>query len=170
MLSMKSVLSIAMAETRVTRRLVRYWLFLAISGIVIFLAFMYYSLLHGLFSTFSASVGLICPRFLISSVAGLLYQMIYSVGVVFLAFDVRARDQRERMSEALDSRPYTNLELVAGRFVGLLMPVWVPILIITFLLELLGFLLKSSGLPIGESIEIRSLLSFIFLMSLPALA
>jgi hypothetical protein len=170
MMNIKSVLSIARAETRVTRRLVRYWLFLAFSALIIFLAFIYYSVLHGLFSSYSATVGLVCPRFLASSVAGTLYQAVYSIGVVFLAFDIRARDKRERMYEVLDTRPYTNLELVAGRFLGILIPVWVPILIISFLLELLGVLLKSSGLPIGEPIEIRSLLNFVFFMSLPALA
>ena len=170
MMNIKSVLSIARAEARVTRRLVRYWLFLSVSSILIFLFFIYYSALHGLFSTYSASVGLLCPRFLASSIAGTVYQIIYSLGVVFLAFDVRARDQRERMYEVLDSRPYTNTELVAGRFLGVLVPVWVPVLIIAILLELLGFLLKSSGLPIGEPIEMWSMLNFVFFMSLPALA
>jgi hypothetical protein len=101
---------------------------------------------------------------------GLYYLGIYCIGIIFLAFDVRARDKRERMYEVLDSRPYTNMELVSGRFLGILIPAWVPIVIMGILLELLGFTLKASGLPIGEPVEIFSLLTFTFLMSLPALA
>ena len=169
MFNIKSVLSIARAETIVTRRMVRYWLFLSFSYLMVFLIFIIYSLMHGFFSTYSATVALVCPRYLVS-VMGLNYLMIYCVGVVFLAFDIRARDQRERMYEVLDSRPYTNMELVSGRFLGVLIPAWVPVLIMVILLELLGFLLKSAGVPFGEPVEIYSVITFTFLMSLPALA
>src|SRR4030042_384944 len=121
MLDVKSVWSGSQAEGRITRRLARYWIFLLISCLIILIAFIYYSILHGLFSTYSATAGLICPKFLVS-VMGLYFLLIYSVGVIFLAFDVRARDRRERMIEVLDSRPYTNLELVAGRVLGTLSP------------------------------------------------
>jgi hypothetical protein len=170
MMNMKSVLSIARAETLVIRRMARYWLFLSLSFFVVFIVFIYYSALHGLFSSYSASVGLISPRFLVSSVAGVLYLVIYSVGIIFLAFDVRARDLRERMHEVLDSRPYSNLELVTGRFLGVLIPAWVPMLVMIALIELLGFLLKTSGMPLGEPVEIISLLSFVFLIGLPTFA
>jgi ABC-type transport system involved in multi-copper enzyme maturation permease subunit len=169
MLNMKSVWSIAQAETRITRRLVRYWVFLVFSYLIMFIAFIYYSILHGLFSTYSATAGLVCPKFLVS-LLGIYYLVIYSVCVVFLAFDIRSRDRRERMIEVLDSRPYTNLELVAGRFLGILIPSWVPIPILVVLLELLGMLLKGVGSPIGEPVELYSLLAFVFFMSLPCLA
>jgi len=169
MLNMKSVWSIAQAETRITIRLVRYWVFLVFSYLIMFIAFVYYSILHGLFSTYSATAGLICPKFLVS-LLGIYYLLIYSVCVVFLAFDIRARDKRERIIEVLDSRPYTNLELVAGRFLGILIPSWIPIPILVVLIELLGLLLKGVGSPIGEPVELYSLLAFVFLMSLPCLA
>jgi len=169
MLNMKQVWSIACAETRITRRLVRYWIFLSFSYLIVFVAFLYYSFLHGSYSTYSASAGLVCPKFMVSYI-GMYYLLIYSVGVVFLAFDVRSRDRRERMMEVLDSRPYTNLELVAGRFLGIFIPAWVPILILVVLLEILGLLLKGVGSPIGEPVELYSLLAFVFFMSLPCLA
>ncbi|NLA76076.1 MAG: hypothetical protein GX846_11510, partial [Deltaproteobacteria bacterium] len=168
MMNIKSILSIARAETLVIRRLARYWLFLSFSFLFVFIAFIYYSALHGLFSSYSASVGLINPRFLITSVAGTLYLVIYSIGVIFLAFDVRARDLRERMHEVLDSRPYSNLELVTGRFLGILIPAWTPMLLLVVLIQVVGFLLRSSGMPIGEPAQTRSLLLFVFLIALPS--
>ncbi|MBN1904187.1 MAG: hypothetical protein JW927_03735 [Deltaproteobacteria bacterium] len=170
MMNIKSILSIARAETLVIRRLARYWLFLAISFLFVFIAFIYYSALHGLYSSHSATVGLLSPRFLVTSIAGVLYLVIYSIGVIFLAFDVRARDLRERMHEVLDSRPYSNLELVIGRFLGVLIPAWVPMLFLIVLIQLVGFLLKTSGMPIGEPAQITSLLSFVFLIGLPSFA
>jgi ABC-type transport system involved in multi-copper enzyme maturation permease subunit len=168
MLNMKPVWSIARAEARVTRRLVRYWIFLVISYLLVFITYIALSAIHG-FSTLSATAGLINPRFLVNSL-GSNYLMIYTVGVVFLALDVRARDRRERMVEILDSRPYTNLELISGRFLGILIPAWVPFLILAIVLELFGLFLKGVGSPIGEPVEIYSLISYAFLISLPALA
>ncbi len=168
MINLKSVFSIARAETRVTRRLVRYWVFIGISSLIVFLAFLFCAGIHSGFSTQSATAGLLSPRFLVSIMG--IYLSVYTVGVIFLAFDVRARDQRERMQEVLDSRPYSNLDLVFGRFLGTLIPAWVPIVIIGILLQVLGFILKSRGFPIGEPLEPYSLISYIFFMSIPTLS
>ncbi len=169
MIRIEKVMAIARAETRVTRRLVRYWVFLSISFLIALIYYFYLSTLHGLYSSYSGTVGMICPRFLIS-ISGLYYLIIYTAGVVFLSFDVRARDQRERMNEVLDSRPYTNLELVAGRFLGIFIPSWIPILVLGILIELLGYLLVALGSPIGQPIEPVSLVFMVFKMTLPALA
>jgi ABC-type transport system involved in multi-copper enzyme maturation permease subunit len=169
MIQMGKVMAIARAETRVTRRLVRYWVFLSISFFIALIYYFYLSTLHGLYSSYSGTVGMICPRFLIS-ISGLYYLIFYTAGVVFLSFDVRARDQRERMDEVLDSRPYTNLELVTGRLLGIFVPSWIPILALGILLELLGLILVAVGSPIGQPIEPVSLVFMIFKMALPALA
>ncbi len=166
---MKQVMAIARAETRITRRLVRYWVFLSLA----FLAALGYcalvSYFHGRFSSFSGTMGAISPRYLLS-IVGLAYIFIFVVGTIFLAFDVRARDIRERMLEVLDSRPYSNLELVCGRFMGIFFSTWLPILLLAILLELLGLILTGLGSPFGEPLEIFSLLSFVFIMALPALS
>ena len=169
MMSMQPVLTVARAEIRLTRRLVRYWVFLILSYIFGIAAYFYYGTIHGLFSSYSATVASIGPRFLISLV-GNIYFMVFMVGVVFLGFDVRARDRRERMIEVLDSRPYTNLELVGGRFLGLLLATWVPIVVLSVIWELFGLLLPALGSPVGEPIELFSLIALTFFMTLPGLA
>ncbi len=169
MIRMQKVMTIARAEIRLTRRLVRYWFFLALSYLTAIIFFLFYSGFHGAFSSYSATAALYNPRFLVD-VIGLYYLLIFMAGTIFLGFDVRDRDQRERMTEVLDSRPYTNLELVSGRFLGLFFLSWVPIAMVAIILELLGLLLTEVGTPFGGTIEIRSLLAFVFLMALPALA
>jgi ABC-type transport system involved in multi-copper enzyme maturation permease subunit len=169
MIRMKQVMAIARAETRITRRLARYWIFLSLAFLIALILYSYYSAIHGFLSSYSATVALVGPRYLITAIGGI-YSLVFIVGAIFLAFDIRARDMRERMNEVLDSRPYTNLELVVGRFLGILIPSWVPILILAILLELLGLLLISLGSPVGEPIETSSLFGYVFLAALPALA
>jgi ABC-type transport system involved in multi-copper enzyme maturation permease subunit len=169
MIRFQQVSVIARAEARLTRRLARYWVFLSLSYLIVLVAYFQYSFLHGLYSTYTATAGAMSPRFMVGGI-GVFYLPLYAVGAVFLAFDVRARDVRERMSEVLDSRFYTNLELVAGRFMGLLTASWIPVVVLAVILELVGFLLVLLGSPIGEPLNITSLISFVFLMALPALS
>jgi len=166
---MQKVTTIARAEKRLTRRLVRYWLFLTLSYLTAIISFLIYSRLHAGLSSYSASAALFNPRFLLG-IIGLYYLLIYMVGTVFLGFDVRERDQRERMTEVLDSRPYTNLELVFGRFLGLFLYSWIPIVVLAIILQLFGLISATLGIPFGDTIELRSLFAFVFLMALPALA
>ena len=166
MININNVISFARAETRLTRRLVRYWCFVSISCLIAIIIFLIYSVMHGVYSSYSATEALLSPRYIISTI-GLYYLLIYVGGAVFLGFDVRDRDRREQINEVLDSRPYTNLELVSGRFLGLLISSWIPIAALSFLLEFLGLLLP---LPFGDTMEIYSLFSFVFLMVIPALA
>jgi hypothetical protein len=110
MINMKKISAIAGAEMRLTRRLVRYWIFLGFSYLIALAAYSFYSYWHSPYSSYSATIGLYSPHFLISYVDAY-YLLVYMIGTVFLAFDVRARDMRERMGEVLDSRLYSNLEL-----------------------------------------------------------
>ncbi len=163
------VLSIMRAELRLTRRLVRYWIFLGLallSGLVIYL---YYCTLHAFFSSYSATAAIIGPRFLIGSM-GLYYVGFFLFGLVFMAFDVRARDVRERMVEVLDARPMTTPELLVGRFTAQLLAAWVPAWLMVALMQLLGFALPALGAPIGEPLQPTSIVMFTLFMCLPAMA
>ncbi|MGD9162009.1 MAG: hypothetical protein PVG39_26595, partial [Desulfobacteraceae bacterium] len=166
MVNIKNIMAFARTEIRLTRRLVRYWFFISISYLIAFIYFLIYSVLHGVYSSYSATEALLSPRYIISTI-GLDCLSMYIGGAVFLGFDVRSRDQREQITEVLDSRPYTNSELVTGRFMGLLISLWIPIMALALILQFLGLLLP---LPFGDTIEIYSLFAFVFLMAIPALA
>jgi hypothetical protein len=156
-------------ERRHTRRLVRYWVFIGIVYVFGIGAFLYYSTLHALFSPLSASIGLVGPRYMIA-VIGLYYLMAFVFTIVFLGFDVRARDVRESIVEVLDSRPVTNLELLTGRFVALFLSGWIPIVLLVLIIQGLGLLLPLLGSPIGRPVEPVSLLAFATFMAVPAVA
>jgi hypothetical protein len=154
-------------ERRHTRRLARYWVFLSIAYLIGIAGYVYYSVLHAFFSSLSASVGMIGPRYLISAI-GLYYLTGFVLGIVFLGFDVRARDVREGIVEVLDARPLSNFELVTGRFVALFLSAWIPIVVLLVLIETLGWLLPLLGSPVGSTVEPLSLLNFAVFMAVPA--
>lgn len=161
------VWGLARAEARLTRRLARFWVFAALAILVTVVFYLYYSLLHGFFSSYSASVGAINPRYLIAAL-GSWGIMIFMLGLLFLGFDVRARDERERIVEVLDSQPCTNLELVAGRFLGILMMGWLPMVAAILAAEAIGLLGRALEWRIGEPLEPWSIVGFVVTMAIPA--
>ncbi|HLB31024.1 MAG TPA: hypothetical protein VJN91_05800, partial [Gammaproteobacteria bacterium] len=169
MIDVNKVLAVAQTEGRLTRRLTRYWLFLALAFGGGLMLFFYYSAIHAFGSAFSPTIGMINPRYLVSAI-GSVYLTGFTIGVIFLGFDIRARDVRESVVEVLDARPLTNLELIAGRFMGLLLCAWIPVVILALLLQLLGWLLPLLGSPLGRTIEPFSLIGFAAPLAFPALA
>ncbi|MCP4659980.1 MAG: hypothetical protein GY856_31645 [bacterium] len=168
-MKLDTILGIARAEARSVRRLVRYWVFASLATGIGIIAFLYYGTIHGLFSSYSATVGFTSPRYLVGLI-GLYYLIAFLAGLILLSFDVRARDQRERIAEVLDSQPCTNLELVIGRFLGILVPAWLPVLVAVALMEVIGWLGQTLRWPIGELVEPWTALRFVFLMAVPAFA
>lgn len=157
---LRELAAVALAEMRSARRLARTWLFGALALILGLLSYVYYSVLHGLGSGRSGSLGIMNPRFLMSAIGAFL-MWLFLVAMIFLAFDVRARDTRERMAEVLDARPVDNLTMLTGRVLGLVVVVWVPLLLMALAMQGLGGLAVALELPIGEFIEPRSLLAFL---------
>lgn len=166
---MKQVIAIAVAENRTTRRLARYWAFLCFAYLITSIVYLQYTYTHGMFSSYSGTLGGLSPRFLMSRI-GLYYSVIFLMGSIFLAFDLRERDKRDRIADVLDSKPYTNLELVTGRFLGIFLSTWVPIIVLAIIFELAGLILTGLNSPVGEPIEYCSLFSFVFISIIPALS
>ncbi len=168
-MNLATVLGIARAEARLLRRLVRYWVFVVLAWLVGFAVYFWYSFIHGFASSYSASVGSIHPKYLVSAF-GFNYLAVLLVGIIFMAFDVRSRDERERVSEVLDSRPFSNLELVVGRFLGILFQVWWPLWVFLLVVQGFGVLATALEWPLGETVEWRSFLAFIGPVALPGFA
>jgi len=130
MIRLPMILAVAGAEMRSTRRLFRYWLFTILAVLISTALFAQYTVMHGMASYQSATLGAMSPRMLIASV-GMFTILVFVAGLIFLAFEVRARDVRDRMTEILDSRPLSNFELVLGKVGGIVFMVWLPLVLIT---------------------------------------
>ena len=153
------ILAIARAEIRSIRRLVRYWMFSILSVAITVLIYLYYAAFHGFTSRFSATAGVLSPRYLMG-VMGIVFMAIFLLGLIFLAFDVRARDERERIAEVLDSRPLSNPELLVGRGLGLVLMALAPLLFVAVTLQVFGSAALLFDWYLGEPIEPYSLVAF----------
>ena len=93
---------------------------------------------------------------------GVYFYLWLFVGMIFLAFEIRARDERDQMVEVLDSRPYGNAEYVVGKFCALV-PSWLgcPSWLLMALLEAAGHLALYTGFPYGTPPEPWSVAGFL---------
>ena len=96
--------------------------------------------------------------------------MVFTIGIIFLAFDIRSRDVKDRIGESIDCRPLSNFTLLAGRLIGIILVTSVAVLAIFSVIVFLGWLADSAGWMIGGSIEPSSLLSFLIWDVVPNLA
>lgn len=169
MINAASIWAIALAEMRTARRLARTWVFIIIACLVAAGQFINLTMTHAVSSSISASAGLLGPRFLMAAASAALL-FVFQLGIIFLAFDVRSRDMRDRIAGVLDSRPFTNLELLIGRLAGVTLLLVIPSLLMVVFLTLGSYLLFVFDAPFGDVIEPYSVLSFLVLDLVPNLA
>ena len=63
---------------------------------------------------------LMSPRYNLSLMMNV-FVAIFSFGIIFLTFDIRARDVQNRIREVIDSLPVTNVEVIFGRLTGIVL-------------------------------------------------
>ena len=160
--------AVALAEMRAIRRLARTWIFVAVTVLFGVLTYGGYSAMHALGSGFSSTVGSFGPRMLVTNI-GMMMVIVLIVGIVFLAFDIRGRDERERMAEVLDARPIGTFSLLAGRLAGQVFVLWLVVAIVMGLIQLIGVTARGFDWLVGDTVEPLSVASFLLLDALPAL-
>jgi len=168
-LNIHNILAFAKAERRISFRLTRYWAFLAVAYLTAIGMLVVKTVWHSFGSSVSASVGLTAPRFNFID-SGLFYLIVFIIGLLYLAFDIRERDKKAQLTNVLDARPYKNIELILGRFTGLMAVVWLPLVLLIFILEGINGLLLAFGSPFGGTIEPVSIYAFPFFTAFPAMA
>lgn len=121
---------IAGAEIRSAFRLARTWLFIAVAFFISGVMWVQNSLFFYSNSGLNPYIGIVSnTRYTFASqFAGILF-LIFSIGIVFLAFDLRVRDRSSRIHEALESRPLDNFGFLLGRTLGLTLVVVVPMIL-----------------------------------------
>ena len=154
---------LAVTEMRSCTRMARTWL-LVVLGSGIFLRMTgSWSSQAGLYeyaSLNSPAVGVFAPRYMIAYLAQLIVVWL-ALCMFFFAFDIRSRDVRDRVFEVLDSRPVTNLELLAGRLLGPTILLIIPVVLIIALILVMGFLNQIVGGDLGGVVDPISVLSFL---------
>ena len=157
------ILASARAEVRSARRLVRTWLFTFVAILIAILGYGQQVFFHAIGSGVSTTVGaMMSPRFVVVQLGA---QMLWvlMVALIFLAFDVRARDRRERMHEVLDARPVDNFAALLGRLFGLVVIGWLPLAVLAAFILGLTALADGAGWWINPGVEPRSMAALLFI-------
>ena len=158
---------VALAELRTVRRLARTWVFLALGITVVGMAYWYYSYLHATSSSFSLNSGNALPRFTTAYFNSYVLWF-FMAAMVFLAFDLRHRDQRERVAETIDMRPLSNIALLAGRLCAVVLAICLPLFGVLLLTQAMGTIGRAVGWWV-DPIEPVATFVFFFLDAIPAL-
>ena len=149
-------LAAAAAELRIARRTVRTWVFAGLAIAVGLVVYHTWSIQH-------TQVGIAAhPRFALPGF-GILVLWVLAAGTVLLAFDIPGRDTRERVAAALDSRPPSNIALLAGRLLAVALASWLPLLLLAVLLQGGGFVIDHLDTRAGVAAEPVSLATFMFI-------
>lgn len=152
--------STALAEMRSCRRLVRTWVIAVLAMLCAALVWLFLSLSHMFFSYVSASAGLSGPQFAIFDL-GRMTLLCFTIGIVFLAFDVRQRDVRDRIGDAIAVRPMSNFELLLGRLIGIVLLLAIPALTLIVLMNGYGLLAEVFNLGFGSVMDPTSVMAFV---------
>lgn len=157
------VLASARAELLRTRRLSRTWLFALLATVVGLGLYQLGASLH-LYQLVHRQPA---PRFGLPGY-GLLTLTVLLFGMVFLAFDMRRRDVRATIAEALDAKPVSNLELLVGRCLGTAVIAWLLLAGIFGLIQAGGLLATVLDVPwLGEAPAPASVGAFLVIDAMP---
>ena len=154
------VLAVTSAEIRTTLRLIHYWLFAALSVGLGCMVYVQLAVTHGDHSGTVSGLGTFNPQFYVALFGAFFYLWLFLV-LIFLAFEIRTRDERDRIVEVLDSRPFSNAEYVVGKFCALVGLAWLPILALMVLVEAAGHLALYADYPYGTPPEPWSVVGFL---------
>ena len=159
-MKLPSVVAIAIAEIRSCIRLVRTWLFVVLAFLISIFMVVAQMFNHGMMSHTSSFLWWQGPKYIVGSSAGMAL-MLFMFGAMFLIFDIRARDNRERIDEVLGSTPVSNFELILGRIVGVTLIVWITAIVIAAVSWAIGFTATVQEIGMGDTPEMYSTISLV---------
>ena len=159
--------AVAAAELRSVSRLARTWVFVGLGLGVMGTAYGYYSYLHSSVSTGFLSAGDILPRFATAYFKSYVLWF-FMAAIVFLAFDLRSRDERDRISEVLDSRAVSNIPMIGGRLGAIVLMVLAALVGPVLLIQAIGIVGRALGWSV-DSLEPVATYTFLVVDAIPAL-
>ena len=145
----------------------RTWVFVGSALAVALTAYGYYSYIHDRVG-FTPNAGYFSPRYT-SAYFNIYLLWFFMAAVVFLGFDGRARDERACIAEVLDSRPVSNVAVLAGRWCAVVLAVVVPLFAGLILIQVVGVVAEATGFEMLAPVESVSVLTFLVVDAIPAL-
>lgn len=158
-----------MAEMRSCRRVARTWVFIVLA--ILISAGWYIGLLESI-NWPRPPTGwdhdAMSPRYTGATMLST-FVAIFSFGIIFLAFDIRARDAQNRIREVIDTLPVSNVEIIFGRVAGIILLLLIPC---AFFLTLVGcyeVIATLLDFPFRIGMQTMSVVSFVTWSVIPNL-
>ena len=166
---MGTIFELVLNELRLALHLARSWIIFSVATLICVFLYILLELQHILRAAESASVGIMAPTYLAATL-GPYFMALICLGIVLVAYDRRERDLRCRINEALDVVPASNVTVVIGWLLGLVLLFALPIVFFVIAIILYGWIAESAGLGYGNLIELHSVASFLLWDLVPNLA
>ena len=166
-LPLQNILNAAFAEVQITRRLARFWTFSALAAICLLVAYIASCIFLVHAAPEYVPFVTLTPQHLLSNIDPLLF-LALQMGLLFLVFDVKQRDVRNRIEEVLHAKPISNFELLCGRTVGIAALLWMVVASLVLSLYGFGLLAKLVGWDFAAPIQLHSIANLL-VVDVPAL-
>ncbi len=161
-----TVLRVAAAEMRTSRRLVRFWTIVAVLSIISLAGYALSCLILSFTAPYSPSLGAATPLYLLGGIDPTFF-LAFQMAALLLLFDAGHQHTRNRIDEVLDSMPVTNLEYLAGRVLGISFLLWMVAAVNVLLMQIFGVVANAFNFSYAEPIQLHSIINLL-LVDAPA--
>lgn len=165
--ALDQTLAVAFAQMRGAVRLMRTWVMGILAVAVTLCVCVFYAYTHGILDPGMFAGGFAPPLMIGELGPDLLWVPL--AGILFLAFDFREADARDRIAEAIDAKPASNLTVIVGRLAGTVVVVAVPVFLAVTVLHLAGWTARAADYWMGDPFEPYSLVGFLVVDAIPAM-
>lgn len=166
--SIARTLTVAGAQIRICRSLVRFWVTGVLLSLVVLIGYIQSCVWKTLNASYSPSFSLAEPKYLLSNVDALVF-LAFQFAAVLLVFDIRQYHHRNRIQTVLESRQLTNIEYLFGSVIGVSLLLYFVVLCNMVLIEGLGALSYFFGSSWGDFLEPTSVFNLLVVDAFPTL-
>ena len=166
--SLARTLTVARAQIRICRSLVRFWVTSALLTVIVLVGYIQSCVWQTLNASYSPSFSLAQPKYLLGSVDALVF-LAFQFAAILLVFDVRQYHNRNRVQTVLESRQLTNIEYLLGSVLGVTFLLYLVVLCNIAIIEGLGALSYFLGSAWGGFLEPVSVFNLLIVDVFPSL-
>lgn len=156
----KTLLALAVTELKLSLKSPRIKFVLLFTFLLSVFFYVLVELQYFLRASESASVGMMAPTYL-SATLGHHFLALFCFVIALLSCDIWEVDRRVRIDEVLGVVPASNVLVVTGRLLGLVLLLTMTIVVFAVMIVLYGWISETAGLGYGNLIELHSVASFL---------
>lgn len=161
-LQLTTILNVAAAEMRTSRRLVRFWTVVAVLSVISLAGYGLSCLILSFTAPYSPSMGAATPLYLLGGIDPTFF-LAFQMAALLLLFDSANQHTRNRIDEVLDSKPVSNLEYLTGRVLGTAFLLWLVATVNVLAMQCFGVVANAFNFNYVEPIQMHSIINLLLI-------